>query len=234
MKNSYDIINNIRIKKGFAKLALIDPDTKNDLILNNLIQTINDSDFDGVLVGGSSVDANGYENRIKNIKDSLSLPIMLFPGSSSQITKQIDTMLYLNLISGRNPKYLIEEHVSGAMEIYKNNIKVIPTAYILLDGGSVTSVAKVSKTVPLNMDDREYVLRHALAGQYLGNRLIYLDCGSGSTYKIKNSLLKYIHSFIDIPIMVGGGIIKDSQIDELIDNGASYIVCGTKFEKSIY
>ena len=119
-------------------------------------------------------------------------------------------------------------------KIYDNNIHIIPTAYILLDGGSVTSVARVSQTVPLDMNDKEYVLKHALAGQYLGNKIIYFDCGSGSKNTINSSLLKYIHSFVNIPIMVGGGIIKKNEINELIENGASYIVCGTKFEKTIY
>ena len=233
MHNSYDIINTIRITKGYAKLALIDPDLKNDPIINNIIKSIHDSDFDAILIGGSSVHKDGYESRINLIKNSTSLPIMLFPGSASQITENIDTILYLNLVSGRNPKYLIEEHVEGAMKIYDNNIHVIPTAYILLDGGSVTSVAKVSQTVPLNMENKEEVLKHALAGQYLGNKIIYLDCGSGSKNNIKKSLLEYIHSFVDIPIMVGGGINTDTEINELIDNGASYIVCGTKFEKNI-
>ena len=234
MQTSYDIINNIRIKKGYAKLALIDPDSKNDPILARLIQTINHSNFDGILVGGSDINLEGYEDRLKIIKDSTSMPIMLFPGSSTHITKNIDTMLYLNLISGRNPKYLIEEHVSGAMKIYNNNIKTIPTAYILLDGGSLTSVSRVSQTNPLDMNDKENVLKHALAGQYLGNKIIYLDCGSGAKNKIKLSILKYIHSFVNIPIMVGGGINNNKDIFDLIDNGASYIVCGTKFEKNIF
>ena len=162
------------------------------------------------------------------------MPMMLFPGSSKQITKHINTILYLNLISGRNPKYLIEEHVSGAMEIYDNNIMTIPTAYILLDGGNQTSVAKISKTSPLNMADKDMVLKHVLAGQYLGNKIVYLDCGSGAKNKIDEPLLNYVSSFVDIPIMVGGGINSDSDIKDLIDSGASYVVCGTKFEKKLY
>ena len=231
MQNSYDIINNIRNKKGYAKLALIDPDTKNDPILTNILHKINNSKFDGILIGGSDIDLEHYENRLEIIKKSTSMPIMLFPGSSAHINKNIDTMLYLNLISGRNPKYLIEEHVSGAMKVYNNNISTIPTAYILLDGGSLTSVARVSHTNPLNMNDKNNILKHALAGQYLGNKIIYLDCGSGAKNKIKLSLLRYINSYVSIPIMVGGGIINNRQISDLVDNGASYIVCGTKFEK---
>ena len=162
------------------------------------------------------------------------MPMMLFPGSSKQITRHINTILYLNLISGRNPKYLIEEHVSGAMQIYDNNIIAIPTAYILLDGGNQTSVAKISKTPPLDMGDKDIVLKHVLAGQYLGNKIVYLDCGSGAKNKIDEPLLNYVSSFVDIPIMVGGGINNDSDIKDLIDNGASYVVCGTKFEKKLY
>ena len=123
---------------------------------------------------------------------------MLFPGSSSQITSNIKTMLYLNLISGRNPKYLIEEHVNGSMNIYENNITAIPTAYILLNGGNKTSVEIVSETSPLDMSDRDNVLKHALAGQYLGNQIIYFDCGSGAENIMDPSLLQYIKKYINI------------------------------------
>ena len=157
---------------------------------------------------------------------------MLFPGSFNQITPQIKTVLYLNLISGRNPKYLIEEHVKGAMKIQKYSIFTVPTAYILLDGGNTTSVQKVSKTEPLNMSDTELVLSHALAGKYLGNKLIYFDCGSGAKKSMMPSLVKYISDNVNIPIMIGGGIKSKETIDKLIESGASFVIIGNFLESS--
>ena len=116
------------------------------------------------------------------------------------------------------------------MNIYENNITAIPTAYILLNGGNKSSVEIVSETSPLDMSDRDNVLKHALAGQYLGNQIIYFDCGSGAENIMDPSLLQYIKKYINIPIMVGGGIKSDKDIKALISNGASYIVCGSMYE----
>ncbi len=230
MTDAFAEIEKKRVSKGHVKLALIDPDSKNDLNFEKIINRIYNSDIDGVLIGGSNVEEKLYEKRIEYLTSAINLPIMLFPGSSSQITSKINTMLYLNLISGRNPKYLIEEHVSGSMYIYENNIKAIPTAYILLNGGNQTSVEIVSGTSPLDMCDYTNVLKHALAGQYLGNQILYFDCGSGAENIMDPSLLSHIKKYVKIPIMVGGGIKSEKDMNMLISNGASYIVCGTMYE----
>ena len=228
--NTFDTLELIRKTKGSCVLSLIDPDSKNDSHLLQIIKKANNSIFDGILVGGSNISDNNFEERVKIIKNKSTRPIMLFPGSYKQITPLIDTILYLNLISGRNPKYLIEEHVDGAMLINKHNLHTVPTAYILLDGGSKTSVQKISKTIPLNMSDMDIVLSHALAGQYLGNKLIYFDCGSGSINNMNTALLRYISKKIKIPIMVGGGVNTKNDINLLIDSGASYVVVGNVLE----
>lgn len=228
--NAFSEIEAIRKNKGFCILSLIDPDLKNDSHLYEIIKKSNNPTFDAILIGGSKIEDDNFENRVKIIKENSDLPLLLFPGSSKQLTKQIKTVLYLNLISGRNPKYLIEEHVEGAMKIKEFNLKTIPTAYILLDGGTHTSVQKVSKTEPLDMNDMDLVLSHALAGQYLGNKIIYFDCGSGSMNIIRTDLLKYISENIEIPIMVGGGIKSNDDIKSLIKAGASYIVIGNILE----
>jgi len=225
-------LEQLRKNKGYAIFALIDPDKKNDPYLKPIIETINNGDFDAILVGGSSIEDDKIKDRIQYIKDNTKLPLILFPGSSNQITDNINAMLYLTLISGRNIKYLIEEHVESALTIKKLNLETIPTAYILLDGGNQTSVAKVSQTTPLSMDDYNNVLSHALAGQYLGNKLIYFDCGSGALNMMNTELLKYVSTNIDIPIIVGGGIRSRSDANLLIDNGASYIVMGTVIEEN--
>ena len=230
--NSFEKIELIRKSKGYCILSLIDPDCKNDKHLSKLIQKSNSSFFDGILVGGSNISDDKFEDRIKIINEKSKLPLLLFPGSFNQITPQVKTVLYLNLISGRNPKYLIEEHVKGAMKIQKYSIFTVPTAYILLDGGNTTSVQKVSKTEPLNMSDTELVLSHALAGQYLGNKLIYFDCGSGAKKSMMPSLVKYISDNVNIPIMIGGGIKSKETIDKLVESGASYVIIGNFLESS--
>ena len=230
MPSSFDIIEEKRKRKGFVKLGLIDPDKKNDINLVKIIKRIERDKFDGILIGGSSISDSLFQNRVNKIVNNTSLPTILFPGSSNQICKNVSSILFLNLISGRNPKYLIDEQVRGAAEIYKYKIEPIPTAYILLDGGINASVSKISETLPLSMSNKDIILNHSLAGQYLGNKIIYFDCGSGAKKSIEPKLLKHIKNHINIPIMVGGGITTSAQIDELIDSGASYIVCGTMFE----
>ncbi len=230
--SKFELIESIRKDKGYVLFALIDPDSKNDKILDEILNKINNSIFDAVLVGGSSIIDDKLISRLIHIKNNTDLPLLLFPGSSNQVTNQIDSMLYLNLISGRNPKYLIEEQVESAIFIKENNIETIPTAYILLDGGTKTSVHIASNTAPLDMNDYKTVLSHALAGEYLGNKIIYFDCGSGSKRIMDYKLLNQIKKSVNIPIMVGGGIKKLEQINKFVSNGASYVVIGNVLENS--
>ena len=225
----FDIIESKRKELGYFVFGLIDPDVKNDNKLKKIISHINKS-CNGILVGGSHIADNNISTRIDVINNESKLPVLLFPGSWKQITNNIKAMLYLNLISGRNTKYLIEEHVAGAKLIKKYNIETIPTAYILLDGGSKTSVEKVSNTIPLNMKNKENILSHALAGQHLGNKLIYFDCGSGAKNKIDLDLLEYIYKNIDIPIIAGGGIKSNKDIKDVVNAGAAYVVIGNSIE----
>lgn len=219
-------------KDNFGFLALIDPDTKNDVILNQLIESINNSKFSAILVGGSSIEDDKYEQRLQQIKKSSNKPIILFPGSSKQISKNADAILFTSLLSGRNPKYLIEEQVKGVKLIKEYNLEVIPTGYLLLGTSEKTSVEKVSQTEPLDPSDYENVLHHCLAAQYFGMQFIYLENGSGSELSIDFELIKYLKSNLDIPIIVGGGIKKTSQIQEIKSAGADLIVIGTALEEN--
>ena len=218
-------------KDNFGFLALIDPDAKNDVILNQLIESINNSKFSAILVGGSSIEDDKYEQRLQQIKKSSNKPIILFPGSSKQISKNADAILFTSLLSGRNPKYLIEEQVKGVKLIKEYNLEVIPTGYLLLGTSEKTSVEKVSQTRPLDPLDYENVLHHCLAAQYFGMQFIYLENGSGSEVSVDSKLIKYLKSNLDIPIIVGGGIKKTSQIQELKSAGADLIVIGTALEE---
>jgi len=230
--NIFDKIEEKRKDRGCLALALIDPDVKNQKKIIEMVKISENSDIDAILVGGSLMMDEKFDLRLKQIKDSTDLPVIIFPGSPNQVSSDADAILYLSLISGRNPQYLIGAHVESAPKIKKLKIEAIPTAYILLDGGSKTSVQIISNTDPLPMDKKNIVLAHALAGQYLGNKLLYLETGSGSLKHVSYDLLSYLNSNIDIPIIVGGGINNLTSVKKLVDAGASYIVFGSYIENS--
>ena len=222
-----------RKENGTQILALIDPDSKNDPILSEIIKTINHSNYDGILVGGSRISDNNFEKRLKKIKGETNLPIIIFPGDSTQISKTADAILFLSLLSGRNPKYLIEEQVSSSQKIYNYKLEVISTGYILLKTDSKSAVETISNTEPLDMDDSENIISHTLAAEYLGNQLLFLECGSNSNSTINTKLLNQINKVLNIPIMVGGGIKDKNTALELAKNGASYLVIGSLIEQTL-
>ena len=223
-------IENIRKSRGCAAFALIDPDTKNDTDLIKMVNLINESDFDVILVGGSLIMDHRFEERINIISTNTKLPVIIFPGSSRQLSVAADAVLYLSLLSGRNPQYLIGEQVESAPIIYSLGIEPISTGYILLDGGSQSSVQIMSNTNPLPMEKFDIILAHALAGQFLGKQLLFFECGSGSSNHAHSELVTYITSHVKIPIMIGGGINTAESASVLSMAGASYIVIGTKIE----
>ena len=222
-----------RKKHGTQIFALIDPDAKNDPILPKIIEIINKSSYDGILVGGSYICDNNFEDRLKIIKNKTDLPIIIFPGDSNQISKTADAVLFLSLLSGRNSKYLIEEQVSSSKKIYNYELEVIPTGYLLLKTDKKSAVEIISNTDPLDMNDTENIISHSLAAEYLGKKLLFLECGSNSNSPININLLKKISQFINIPIMVGGGIKDKKTAIKLANNGASYLVVGSLIEETL-
>jgi putative glycerol-1-phosphate prenyltransferase len=230
------IFKNLEEKRrriGTLSLALIDPDLKNDNNLGRILENINKSEFDAILVGGSSIQDNKFEERIKIIKSSTDLPVIIFPGGAAQISSNADAILFTSLISGRNPRFLIEEQVKSSLRIYNSSLEVIPTGYILLKTDKKSAVEIVSNTSPLPMDDLPSILSHALAAQYLGKKILFLEAGSNSNYPANEGLIKEISSVLDIPIIVGGGIKKKEDAKKISKSGASYIVIGSLLEESI-
>ena len=227
----YSKLESIRIKRGAVAIALIDPDTKNDDGLKKMVQLVNDSDFDAIFVGGSLISDNEFESRIKTVKDNTDLPIIIFPGSSNQLSQYADALLFLSLISGRNPQYLIGEHVKSAPVIRNMKLETIPTAYILLDGGARSSVEIMSNTSPIPMNKHDIILAHALAGEYLGNKFIFFETGSGAKDHVASDVISFISKQIQIPLIVGGGVNTSESAGRLVSSGAKYIVTGTQIEK---
>ena len=229
------IFENLELKRGeFGTLsfALIDPDLKNDSKLDRILNNINQSEFDAILVGGSSIEDNKFEDRVKYIKSSTDLSVILFPGGSSQISNAADAILFTSLISGRNPKFLIEEQVKSSLKVHNSKLEVIPTGYLLLETDKKSAVEIISNTNPIPMNDIDLILSHALAAQYLGKKLLFLETGSNSNYPVNNEIIKQINSILDIPIIVGGGIKNLKDAIEVSSSGASYIVIGSLIEES--
>ena len=217
--------------KGEKLLAiLLDPDKIILENLDHLLLKINKSPATHVFVGGSIVESVILEDLIAQLKQKTNLPVVIFPGDPSQISPQADAILFLSLLSGRNPDYLIEYQVQAAPILKKTNLEVISTGYILIESGSETAVARVSKTKPLNRDNLDLVLATAQAGEMLGNKLMYLEAGSGAKKAVPLEMIQLIAQNTKIPIIVGGGIVDLHGIQKAYNAGADLVVIGTAFE----
>lgn len=230
MTNIYKDI--IQAKADGQKLLaiLLDPDK---IDLNSaalLIQKINQSPATHIFIGGSHVQNNILDELVFSLKQKVSLPIVLFPGNSSQISARADAILFLSLISGRNPDYLIEYQVKAVPILKKTQLEIISTGYILIESGNETAVARVSETKPLDRNNSDYVMHTAQAGEMLGHKLIYLEAGSGAKQAVPYEMIKKVSNNIEIPLIVGGGIIDLQGIQKAYDAGADLVVIGTAFE----
>ncbi|MFV8370928.1 geranylgeranylglyceryl/heptaprenylglyceryl phosphate synthase [Flavobacterium sp. LB2P74] len=233
MKNLYSQI--IKSKTNNQKLLaiLLDPDK---LVLENLdllISKINQSPASHIFIGGSLVTTAIIDELIVKIKQNCNLPIVLFPGNPSQISDKADAILFLSLISGRNPDYLIEHQVNAVPILKQTDLEIISTGYILIESGNETAVGRVSKTKPLNRNDIDYVIQTAQAGEMLGNKLIYLEAGSGAKQAVPFEMIKKVSQNIEIPLVVGGGIEDLQGIQKAYNAGADLVVIGTAFENDM-
>ena len=223
-----DVYNN----RGACYVILIDPDNKNDDSILSQVEMANRSEVDAIFVGGSLMMDGKSNDRVKKIKQIANVPVILFPGGVNQITSDYNAILFLSLLSGRNPHYLIGEQVIAAPIVRDFGIETIPTGYLLVDGGSPTTVEFISGTKPLSPSRPDVIISHALAAQYLGMKLIYLEAGSGARNKIPENVIKKIVSEINISLIVGGGIRTPKMAKCIVDSGASYVVIGSAIEES--
>lgn len=232
MLSTKETYNLIQSRKGQIAV-LIDPDKSNKPEqINSLIEKAEFAEIDFFFVGGSTVTRNQFEFVVSYLKENSNIPIVLFPGASHQISKEADALLYLSLISGRNPDFLIGHHVQSADEVYDMEIEVIPTAYILIDGGTKSSVAYVSQTTPIPSDKLSIILNTAKAGILQGKKIIYVDAGSGALNHVPDNVIQELNQ-LKQPIIVGGGIRSISEIESLKESGANVIVIGNKIEEDI-
>jgi putative glycerol-1-phosphate prenyltransferase len=184
-----------------------------------------------LLLGGSTDPKNTIKKAAQLLKELTSLPLILFPGSHMQITNAADGILFLSLVSGRNPEYLIGQQVAAAPILKKTSLEVIPTGYILIDGGLESAVAQVSETQAMPQDNIPEIINTALAAQFLGKKCIYLEAGSGAKTPVSTKIIEAVKNAVSIPIIVGGGIHSQKRVQAAYDAGAKMVVVGTAFEE---
>lgn len=229
------IYSNIKksIAKGKRLLAvLIDPDKTELNTIEGIVTKINQSIATHIFVGGSEVGEGITETLVKAIKLHTELPVILFPGDVIQITDKADGILFLSLISGRNPDYLIGKHVEAVSKLTKTKLEVLPTGYILIENGKQTAVERVSNTKPLVRSNIQQIVDTAKAGELLGMKLIYLEAGSGATHPIEPEIISAVKQELNIPLIVGGGIRSKAQLEAAYEAEANLVVIGTAFENN--
>jgi putative glycerol-1-phosphate prenyltransferase len=227
----YEILKNGQQQQKKLLAVLIDPDKMSDQArLRNLLELIRHSQADFILIGGSLLTQDHFEECVQQVKAGTTLPVILFPGSPSQISDHADSILLLSLISGRNADLLIGQHVVAAPRLKRSSLEIIPTGYMLVDCGKSTTASYISQTFPLPWNKPEIALATALAGEMLGMRCIYLDGGSGAEKPISAEMISAVHEGISLPLIVGGGIRTEEQAFSAWNAGADLVVIGTAFE----
>ena len=219
------------LSKGIA--VLVDPDKfKTKESLADFLIKIKLAEPDFIFVGGSSVAKSDFDQCIEMAKKMLSIPLVLFPGAAHHISNNADALLFLSLISGRNPDFLIGQHVEAIDELEQMNIETIPTSYLLIDGGKMSSVQYVSGTQPIPQDEYSIARKTALAGKRLGQKLIYADAGSGAIRPISCEMIETL-STVKSPLIVGGGLNSIKRVKAAHNSGANLVVIGNKLEEDV-
>lgn len=216
-------------QKSFA--ILIDPDKISNASLIPLVGLALEAKADYFLVGGSLVVSDNLDACILTIKEYCSIPIILFPGSPSQISKHADALLYLSLISGRNADLLIGQHVISAPFVKKSGLEIISTGYMVIDGGAPTTVSYISNATPIPADKADIALCTAMAGEMLGKKIIYMDAGSGAKKPITEEMIALVSTNVEVPLVIGGGIRDAEKAYLNCKAGADVIVVGNAIEK---
>ena len=221
-------------KKGIKSLAvLIDPDKiQDEASLIVLIDLCNSAVVDYIFVGGSLLVKGSLSETVALVKKSTKIPLILFPGSNLHIDKSADAILFLSLISGRNPELLIGQHVAAAPILRNSHIEVLSTGYILVGDNMKTTVAHLSQTSPIPSKKSDIAVCTAMAGELLGMKLIYLDAGSGAEQEVPAEMIDKVNKSIKIPLIAGGGINSISKARTAYKAGADMIVLGTAVEKN--
>jgi phosphoglycerol geranylgeranyltransferase len=218
-------------EKMFA--VLIDTDNVSEQTLSYLISQIAEVDVDLVFVGGSLLMKNNFVDMLAEIKSKVDIPVVLFPGSGQQVNENADAVLFLSLISGRNPEYLIGQQVLSAPVIRSIGLESISTGYMLIDSGVQTSVSYMSNTTPIPRNKINIAVSTAIAGEMLGLKLMYLDGGSGAKMVIPTEMIRAVKDSLSVPLIIGGGLSSEQEVMNAAEAGADIVVVGNAVEKDV-
>lgn len=229
----YQSLVNLRQNQQKAFAVLVDPDKVNIPDIQKLAGLCNDSAVDYLFMGGSLMISQHLDECIKHFKSNSDIPVILFPGSPSQVSRYADALFYLSLISGRNPELLIGAHVVSAPMVKASGLEVISTGYLVIDGGAPTTVSYMSNSAPIPHDKNDIALCTAMAGEMQGKHVLYLDAGSGAKNPISESMIQKVSENTDLPLIVGGGIREAEKAYLNCKAGADVIVVGNAIEKDL-
>ncbi len=228
----YQHLLDVRKRSGAGFFVLLDPDRAAPGKIADQARRCRDAGVDAILVGSSLMMGNGFEHALRSAREAVDIPVIIFPGEKSQVSSDADAILFLSLLSGRNPEYLIGQQMQSAPVIRSIGLEAISTAYLLVDSGHTTSVEFVSNTRPLPADKPEIAVAHAMAADIFGMKLVYLEAGSGAARSVPDDMVRAVSSGVDIPVIVGGGIRNPETVASKVEAGASFIVVGNHLEDS--
>ncbi len=228
----FDTLLKTKEQKGAGYFVLIDPDKQEINEAIALAHKCVKADVDALLVGGSLLFGPVFEDLIKSIKSECDIPVIIFPGSTRQISQYADAILFLSLISSRNPNNIIGDQVIAAPVLKSMNLEPISTAYLFIESGNVTSAQYLSDTRPFPREKPDIAMAHALAAEYLGMKMVYLEAGSGARQSVPEPLIKALSQYISIPMIVGGGIRTPDEARSKVESGASFVVTGNVLERN--
>lgn len=229
---TYSALKNIVDQKGAGFVLLLDPDKLAIENIESALAGLPEKGVDVIFVGGTFLLRENFDDFVRTVKQHAgNLPVIIFPGSINQISKFADGLLFISLISGRNPAHLIETQVTAAPIIWQRKIEAISTAYMLIESGQMTSAEFISNSRPLPRNKPELALAHALAAQYFGFKLIYLEAGSGATLSVPEEVITAVSQVVSVPVIVGGGIRTPVEAAKKVKAGASFVVIGNFFEE---
>jgi phosphoglycerol geranylgeranyltransferase len=226
----WEYLKEVLKRRGAGYFVLIDPDKHTRKSLKKLVDGARDADVDAFLVGGSYIFSDMLDKAVRMIKDSVNTPVILFPGAGSHLSRYADGLLFLSLVSGRNPQFLIEEQVRAAPIVKRIGLEAVPTGYIMIGGGNETTVEFMTGTRPIPAGKTDLAVAHALAAEYLGMKLLYLESGSGASQPISDEMISAVKKHCGLPIIVGGGITTPEAAAQKVRAGADFILTGNVLE----
>ncbi|MBT3344625.1 MAG: geranylgeranylglyceryl/heptaprenylglyceryl phosphate synthase [Gemmatimonadetes bacterium] len=228
---TFDHLLDVRRRRGAGYLTLLDPDRLSLEDLAERAEACAAAGADAILVGTSlMLSAARNAALFDRLHEIVDIPIISFPGDAGQVVANADAILFLSMVSGRNPELLIGQQVRAAPVLKEYGVEVIATAYMLIESGTLTSTEYMSATRPIPRAKADIAMAHALAAQYLGMGMVYLETGSGAQQSVDTRMVEAVSSYVDIPVIVGGGIRDADTAREKVEAGAAFIVTGTAVE----